>query len=229
MKSVERERALEMRIKHKMGYGAIAKELRVAKSTLSRWLEDHPLSDDRILELRRESWGRGEAKREQFRKTMRAKRDARDELVYLKQKKKLSRISEQATYVAGLMLYAAEGDKKSRAEIAFANTDAEMVDFFAQWLTRFLHIPQTKLRAQLHLYEDMDLLKEEEYWRRALRMEKSQLVKSQVRPLRPGSFTYRESFRHGTCKLYVGGVAQKTELMLSIRAFFDTYKKHTQV
>lgn len=223
MKSAEREKAIELRLTQKLGYGEIAKQVKVSKSTLSRWLEDLPLSEERMLELRREAWSHGEAKREKFRQTMRAKRDEREQKIYLTQKKKLSHISEQSLFVAGLMLYAAEGDKKSRSEIAFTNTDSSMVLFFARWLEKFLDIEQSKLRIQLHLYENMDIQAEEMHWKKQLHMVQGQLCKSQVRPLKAGGFSYREPFRHGTCKLYVGGVVKKSELMLSIRAFFDTY------
>jgi transcriptional regulator with XRE-family HTH domain len=229
MKSLERLKAIELRQKQQLGYGEIAKRLGVSKSTLSRWLEDLPLSDERVLELRRKAWTKGEVKRQKFRQTMREKRAARDSLVYESAKRNLRKLHQQSLHVAGLMLYAAEGDKKTRAEIAFANTDPAMVLFFARWLERFLGIPQEKLRIQLHLYEDMDIRKEEGFWKTYLSMDTSQVCKSQVRPLRPGSFTYKGSFRHGTCKLYVGGVQKKSELMLSIRAFFDTYSEHLQV
>ena len=225
MKSAQRELAIELRLTQKLGYGAIARQVKVSKSTLSRWLEDLPLTNERVLELRREAWGRGEASRERFRKTMRAKRDKREHEIYLAQKKKLSRISEQSLFISGLMLYAAEGDKKSRAEIAFSNTDSVMVLFFARWLEKFLGIGQDKLKIQLHLYENMDVNAEESFWKKQLGMTQGQLCKSQVRPLRLGKFSYREPFRHGTCKLYIGGVLKKAELMLSIRAFFDTYNR----
>ncbi len=224
MKAVQRERAVELRLKHQLGYGAIAKEVGVAKSTLSRWLEDLPLSKARILELRRSAWGAGEAKRERFRQTMRAKREERNKAIYDVQLRKFKKISDQASYVSGLMLYAAEGDKKTRAEIAFTNTDSQMVYFFAHWLERYLGIPYSKLRIQLHLYENMDVLAQERFWKRELGMAQKQLCKSQIRPVRPGKFSYSEPSRHGTCKLYIGGVLKKAELMLSIRAFFDTYK-----
>lgn len=228
MKSAQRELAIELRLTQKLGYGEIAKQVEVSKSTLSRWLEDLPLSDERILELRRNAWSKGEAKREKFRQTMRAKREVRENEIYLAQKKKLSKISEQSLFIAGLMLYAAEGDKKSRAEIAFSNTDAVMILFFARWLERFLDIEQSRLRIQLHLYENMDVRAEESYWKKQLGMNQGQLCKTQIRPLKVGGFSYREPFRHGTCKLYIGGVLKKAELMLSIRAFFDTNSKYLQ-
>ncbi len=223
MKSAQRELAIELRLTHKLGYGAIAKQVKVSKSTLSRWLEDLPLTDKRVLELRREAWSRGEASREKFRQTMRAKRDERDRLTYIRQKKRLARISEQSMFIAGLMLYAAEGDKKSKADIAFTNTDPVLVLFFVRWIVRFLGFPKEKLRIQLHLYENMNVKAEELFWIRELGMSKTQLWKSQVRTLRSKSFSYRDTSRHGTCKLYVGSVPKKAETMLSIRAFFDTY------
>jgi len=229
MKAAQREKAIELRLVQKLGYGEIAKQVKVSKSTLSRWLEDLPLSDERMLELRRDAWSKGEVKRERFRQTMREKRDKRENEIYLKQKKKLAKISEQALFIAGLMLYAAEGDKKTRAEIAFSNSDAVMVAFFARWLERFLGVEQSRLRIQLHLYENMNVHAEESFWKKQLGMKQGQLCKSQIRPLRAGGFSYREPFRHGTCKLYVGGVIKKAELMLSIRAFFDTNSKQSQV
>ncbi|HEY4487429.1 MAG TPA: hypothetical protein VI483_01535, partial [Candidatus Paceibacterota bacterium] len=129
-KFAERNKALELRIKHQLGYSAIAKQLNVSKSTLSRWLQELPLSEQRILELRREAWGRGEASRELFRQTMRKKREARDEKVYREQKKKLGKLSNQAAFVAGLMLYLAEGDKKDQYHIGLANTDPRIISFF---------------------------------------------------------------------------------------------------
>jgi len=226
MKSVQRELAIELRLTRKLGYKAIAEQVKVSKSTLSRWLEDLPLTDERVLELRREAWSRGEASREKFRETMRAKRDKREHEIYLAQKKKLSLISKQSLFISGLMLYAAEGDKKSKSDIAFTNTDSRLVLFFARWIVRFLGLPKEKLRVQLHLYENMNIKAEEHYWLGQLDLSEKQLWKSQVRTLRPKSFSYRDASRHGTCKLYIGSVPKKAELMLSIRAFFDTYSTH---
>lgn len=224
MKAAERDKALELRIKYKLGYGTIAKQLSVSKGTLSRWLKDLPLSSERVLELRREGWSRGEAKREVFRQTMRKKRDARENALYGQIKNKFNKIQKQSLFVAGLMLYQAEGDKKDNYHIGLANTDAEIIKFFLWWLEMFLNISRSRIRMQLHLYEDMDLSTEKKYWQKETGLPERQFYRDQVRPIRPGSFSYSESFRHGTCKIYFNGVKEKTELSLSIKAFFDTYR-----
>jgi len=229
MKSEQREKVLILRKNHQLGYGQIAKQVKVSKSTLSRWLRDFPLTEERILELRREGWSRGEAKRERFRQTMARKRQVREEKIYTARVRRFKKISRSGLYIAGLMLYAGEGDKKSRGEIAFSNSDPELVRFFSLWMQKFMDIPLQKTRAQLHLYENMDIPEEENFWKKALLLASSQLCKSQIRPIKAGGFSYREPFRHGTCKLYFDSTEKKTELMLSIKAFFGTYKGHLRV
>lgn len=224
MKYKERDRALELRIKHKLGYATIAKQLNVSKSTLSRWLKDLPLSEKRIHELRRENWARGEASRELFRQTMRQKREEKDAQIYEEQRKQLGTLSRQSVFVAGLMLYLAEGDKKDIYHIGLANTDPEIIKFFLRWLQDFLKIPQSRIRIQLHLYESMNINKERVFWQKQTGLPRDQFYKDQIRKIRPDSFSYSESFRHGTCKIYVNGRKEKVEIMLSIKAFFAIYR-----
>lgn len=229
MKAEKREQAIQMRINEQMGYSTIAKKLGVSKGTLSRWLEHLPLTEERIRELRQETWSRGEAKRERFRATMRQKREQFEKEIYAKQVSAFRKVSRHSLFIAGLMLYVAEGDKKSRYEIAFTNTDPTLIRYFCSWLYMFLDVKKETLKIQLHLYENMDIAGEENFWKQALHFSQAQLCKSQVKQLRPKSFSYRDSIRHGTCKLYIGDGAKKARLMLSIRAFFDTYERHMQV
>jgi len=70
----------------------------------------------------------------------------------------------------------------------------------------------------------MNVATERRFWQKILGIKNSQFYKDQIRPLRKNSFSYKESFRHGTCQLYFHGVKEKTELMLSIKAFFAKYK-----
>lgn len=224
MRAVDKQRAIQLRTEKHMGYGEIVRLLGVPKSTLSVWLRDYPLSEARVQELRRAAWSRGEAKREQFRTTMRAKRDEREQRVYEQQRAKIGEVSSQTDFVAGLMLYAAEGDKKNRSTIALANTDPTLIRFFIRWLHEHLAIPREKMRVELHLYESMDIEAEKAYWRDITGLSQDQFYRSQIRQLRPNSFSYSESFRHGTCRVLTHGVEAKTELLLSIRAFLGTYR-----
>lgn len=223
MNSLLREKAIKLRLKENLSYSEIRKRLNVPKSTLSYWLREYPLSEARIKELKRKGWKKGEASREKFRLSMRKKREAKDKEVYEVYRKKFANLPNNSLLVAGLMLYLGEGDKRRYERICLANTDIKIIKFFIKWLDEFLGIRREKIRLELHLHEGMNKEKEESFWRKELGLLKKQFYKSQVRKSRKGTYSYKESFRHGTCGIYVMGVEKKRELTMAIKAFVDSY------
>jgi len=219
MNSKLRQRAVELRLKNELSYSEIKKQLNVPKSTLSYWLRDFPLSKSKILELRRKGWAKGETSRELFRETMRQKREEKAQNIYRKYQKELFHISKKTFFISGLMLYLGEGDKHYSSRIVLANTDSRIIKFFIKWLNK------NEIKAQLHLYENMDIEKEQKFWQNELKFSKMQFYKSMIRKLKKSSFSYAESYRHGTCSIYVMGVERKTKIMMAIRAFLDHYIK----
>src|SRR3989338_845517 len=113
-----RQQALELR-KKGMSYSQIKKELGLSKSTLSNWLHDHPLSDQRMRQLRDFS----EIRIEKFRQTMLAKREKRMMDIYLKEKEQNLPLSQKELYIAGMFLYWGEGGKGLRWAPAIHNTN----------------------------------------------------------------------------------------------------------
>ena len=91
---------------------------------------------------------------------MRKKREIREAEEYVRIRKKFRTLSMQSLFVAGLMLYVAEGDKKDRYHIGLANTDPEIIKFFIWWMEEYLSVPKERVRAQLHLYASMDIAAE---------------------------------------------------------------------
>ena len=225
MKSNERTEALRLRLELNMSYSQIKERLNLSKSTLSYWLRDFPLSESRIAELKLAGWSNGEASRERFRKTMREKKEKKAELVYKTQLKKLDGLPDIALFVAGLMLYLAEGDKKNIGRISIANTDYRTIKFFLSWLRKFMRVNIASVRVQLHLYENMNINEEFNFWTKALGLSNAQFYKPSIRPVLKNSFNYRESYRHGTCSVYCLSTEKKTELMMAIKAFLKASEK----
>lgn len=223
MNSQLREQAIKLRTEKNLSYGEIRKRMGVSKSTLSYWLKEFPLSEKRILELRHQGWKKGEASRERFRNTMRKRQELKRQEVYKKYQKRLDKISKDAFFVAGLMLYLAEGGKTNYAQITLTNTDPKIIKFFVQWLIDFFDVAKKEMKAELHLYENMDIKKEQKFWQKELGFRKNQFYKTQIRKLQKASFSYKESYRHGTCQIYFPGVEKKRELMMAIQAFLDKY------
>ncbi len=218
MKAELREEAVRLRLKEQLPYGEIRRRLGVSKGTLSAWLRELPLSAERMLELRRAAWQTGELSREKYRATMRKKRDVLDQTALEKYQVFLGKASKRDRFVAGLMLYMAEGAKYDQYNITLTNTDSRPLKFFIGWVREFLDTPKDILRAQLHLYENMDIQKEKHYWKKQLGFTNDQFHKDQVNKLRPKSFTYGESFRHGTCQVRFTSAEKKRELTQAINA-----------
>ncbi len=223
MKALLREQAVQLRLKDELSYSEIRRKLNVSKSTLSYWLRGLPFSEQRIRLLRRQGWEKGEASRERFRLAMRKRREEKERQSYEQYLQNFARFPDSAFFLAGLTLYAAEGEKTTTSRIMLANTDVRLLRFFLSWFERYFSISQRQFKAQLHLYENMDIAKEKKFWEDALQFSPRQFMKSQVRIVRKSSFSYRESFRHGTCSLYYGSVEKKRQVMTAIQALFDQF------
>ncbi len=223
MKRLLREQAIQLRMQKRLGYAAIAKIIPVSKSTAGKWLKSYPLNDRRIKELRQQNLKNNKLKIDKARTEAQQEKDRKFAAIYGKYIKAFSKLSVQSKYVAGLMLYLAEGSKRDPSHLALANTDARVINFFIDWLSSFLSISKKNLKFELHLYENMNIIQEVDYWKKALNIEENQFYKHQIRKLRKSSFSYKESFRHGTCSVKYSSIDKKREIMAAIRAFVDSF------
>ncbi len=217
-----KQKAIKLRVEQHLSYNAILKQVPVAKSTLHEWLQHFPLSRERIAELRKASWTKFEAKIELFRVAQRERREREDQKIYEICLKKFRNISKKSAFIGGLMLYVAEGAKRGRGKLVLANTDVRLINFFIQWLGVFYKVPKSAIRIQLQLYQTMDLEREYQYWERELGISRSQFYKPYIHKTTPASFSYSESFRHGTCSAYLLNEKIRRQVLMAIRAMFDT-------
>ncbi len=225
MNSKLREKVVNLRINEELSYSEIQKRFAIPKSTLSYWLKDIPLSKERIDELRFCGRKKAEGKIEKFRESMRIKKEKEEKNVYEKYLGKFSEIKdvENSFFAAGLMLYLGEGDKRNKNRVNLANTDPEIIRFFIKWVVHFFNIEKKKIRFQLHLYENMKIGDEENYWKKELDVFPNQLYKSQIRKLKKNSFSYSSHDSHGTCSLYISNTKLKTEIMMAIKAILKKF------
>jgi transposase-like protein len=218
-----KEKAIRLRLEEQLGYEAIGKQVPVAKSTLSAWLRNFPLSKERINELKKLGWSKSEAKIEKYRATMREKREREDReeyeryLIYFRK-----RVPQKVFFTSGLMLYLAEGAKTNNYTISISNTDPRIIKFFIRWLNIVFRVSKDKLRASLHLYENMDIEKEKEFWKNELGFDGHQFYKPYITKNKKASFLYKESFRHGTCSVLFSNTVIKRKIMMAIKAYVDT-------
>lgn len=191
----DKEKAIQLRLEGK-SYGEIGKKLAVGKGTLSSWLSDYPLSAKRLRELR----DCNQKRIENFRETMRRKRDVRLQSVFKKVTNDIKSLSRREAFLAGLFLYWGEGMKTDRYVTSLANTDPRMIRFFLVWL-RKLGVNENKIHIRLQLYSDMDIEKETTFWARELKIPRRFFSKPYIKKSRLADLSYRGGYGHGTCNV----------------------------
>lgn len=214
----DKEKAIALR-KKEMSYSQIKNTLGISKSTLSGWLKNYPLSKERIDALR----GKNEKRIERYRETMKRKKDHRLNEFYLEQKKKIFPLTEREIFIAGLFLYWGEGGKTMSKEVSVANTDPSVIIFFISWAINYLKIPKEKICFTIHLYNDMDINKEIEFWVKKLNVNKNQFSKPYIKQTSIKSINYKGMFGHGTCNARIFDARLSEKVLMSIKAISDKY------
>jgi len=220
----DREKALALRIEKEMSYKQIKETLGISKSTLSYWLRDYPLSQKRIKELHKEGARSSEQAIEKYRTTMRLKKEKRHKDTYEVQKKEILPLNKRELFIAGLMLYWGEGTKCRMDSVGISNSDPTVIKFFIYWLTQILSVPREKVKIQIHLYSDMDISKEINYWSHVLKIHKEQFNKPYIKKNSSGRINHKGSFGHGTCLARVGGVELAEKIHMGIKVISDKYR-----
>lgn len=188
-----KEKALKMR-REGMSYSQIKAVVKVSKSTLSLWLRDLPLSEERIRELRDFS----QVRIEKCRNTKANKKQSRLNEVYKEVSSDIGELSDREIFLCGLFLYWGEGTKTSESVTALTNTNPSMIRFFINWYNS-MGIETSRLKFRLQLYADMDVQSETLYWASFLGIPAEQFSKPHMKNSNLIKQTYKVGFGHGTC------------------------------
>jgi len=200
-RTADREHARIMRSKGK-SYTEIKNKIKVSKSTLSVWLRDMPLSEERMRAVR----DLNPRRIENFRATMQLKREKRLEIAYQKVAQDLGALSSRDIFLAGFFLYWGEGTKSMRGRVAISNTDPAVVTFFLRWI-ECLGVPQSQVKIKLHVYMDMDAKKEMTFWAEKLQIPYNCFRSPYVKKSKLSGLTYKNGFGHGTCNAIFENIA----------------------
>lgn len=101
----------------------------------------------------------------------------------------------------GLGLYWGEGTKRNKTSVRLGNTDPDLIRAFLLFLTKVYQIDTSRLRFGLQIFSDMNIRKEEKFWRTLLQADEAQFHKTIV-TLSGSIGTYREKSPHGVLTIY---------------------------
>lgn len=210
-----RRQALKLRSLGK-SYSQIKSELGISKSTLSLWLWKYPLTQQQVRLLRDVS----QIRIEKYRRTMQLKRETKLSGYYDEEKKILIPLSKKELFIAGLFLYWGEGGKTVRHVLSVNNTDPAVLKFTLHWMMEALNIPKEKIQVYLHLYNDMAIKKEINFWSKELHMPKNQFARPYIKKSKRINVDHK-GFGHGTCGLRVNNTVLKERILMAIKVVAD--------
>ncbi|MBI3306045.1 hypothetical protein HYZ82_02840 [Candidatus Nomurabacteria bacterium] len=165
----DKEKVFELRRNGKT-YREIKKEITISQSTLSQWLKGEEwskniqdvntrkqisISTDR---LRKMNEGRRIMLEKKYNET--EKEAIREFEIY----------KNDPLFIGGLMLYAGEGDKRTKGVIRLANTDFFVHRVFLEFIKKFTKTPMEKIRFSVLLYPDLNIEDSKIKWSQELKI-----------------------------------------------------------
>ncbi len=221
-----RTEAIKLRLRG-YTYGQIKRELNLAKSTLSGWLKNLPLSEEALDNLSKNKVISRDIRVERFRQTARSKWISRLSKVLEIQQRETLPLTDKELFLAGVFLYWGEGSKQ-RGVVAISNTDPRVIKFALYWMTKILKVSIDKIKVRLHLYSDMDLEAETDFWSNSLGISKIQFKRPYIKKTTRKDVAYK-SFGHGTCNLMYFNVSLSEKIAMTIKAISEQYGEKSEV
>jgi hypothetical protein len=91
-------------------------------------------------------------------------------------------------------------------------------------VTQTLKVPKEKIRILIHLYSDMDIKKEQEYWSKITTIPIEHFYRPYIKHSLAKNITHKGTFGHGTCNVKINGADLARTVLASIKAMEDKYK-----
>ncbi len=222
----EREKKVALALRQSgLSYREILAQVPVAKSTLSLWLRDIGLAHrhKRILsEKQRMAALRGAAQRK-------AQRVASTRLIELLAQKEVVGMRNKPLWLAGTMLYWAEGSKQKETNVSqgvkFSNSDSCMVGLFLKWLIEICQISREAIKCELYIHEKSKVEDALRYWNELLmplKIEATYFKKHNVS-------TNRKNIRDDYHGLVAVRVRRSTDLNRKITAWIRFFLKNERI
>ena len=146
----------------------IMENVPVAKSPISLWLRSVGLSErhkQRITEKKLLAQKRGAAARKNI-------RIQQTEEIFKGAKNDVEKIIKNPLWLAGVMLYWAEGSKQKENHISsmmhFSNMDQKMIRLFLLWSKRHLNLQKNDLYYDLYIHDNGNIEDSLKYWAKHL-------------------------------------------------------------
>ncbi|MGH8870837.1 MAG: hypothetical protein ACRDWS_02560 [Acidimicrobiia bacterium] len=162
----------------------------VKKSTLATWCRDVKLTAEQYDAIRQRT-----GSREGIPRNTNRKRRGEIEQIRATAKAEIPMLVTDPFWVAGTILYWAEG-AKTRNQLALNNTDPRALRMFVTWLRSYID-PNADFSLQLHLHEGNDEAAAMRYWKAETGLDHAKFHRTCIKPA--GTGHRKNHLEHGVC------------------------------
>src|SRR4030042_1413260 len=190
-------------------YTEIAYALKIPKSTVAWWLRNVKIPkflEKQILEKSRKKWRRNIDEYNRIYGKIRSQEAAKiREDIKSKASKEIKNLSKKDLQLIGCALFWAEGNKKHRWHLRFANSDPEIIKPIMRFFREFCGIPNINIKARVHIYPSIDYKKTLNFWSKITKLNKNNFYKPQTQISRASKCKRpQNTLPYGTIHLVAG-------------------------
>lgn len=216
-----RPRAVMLRKQGKM-FSEIRAELgQIPKATLSGWLKDIELTDEQQERIRKIMTQNGLIGRQIGAQKNHQKRIERLSNIRRTAETEYKEMHNDELFLAGLLLYLAEGSKKSE-QFNFMNSDPKLMKFMIMWVTKIGKKDFNMLKFRLYMHELYADEQCENFWINELGANPKQFLKTVYKPT--GRLYKKNPAYKGCLRLEISGSELYWKTMAWRDLFYATLK-----
>lgn len=210
MRADERKKARKLRLKG-LSIREIARKTQCAKSSVSEWVRDIPLTAEQVERLK-SNQDRGRARAANHPNSPkqfwgRIRNDIFDAAI----KEIPERYSNYALKVIGTALYWAEGYKQSINMVNFTNSDPEMICLMMKFFREVCSVPEEKFRGIVHIHPHLNRGEAVKFWSGVSKIPVKQFHKTQLGISR-ASKQKRDTLPRGTFRIVICDMRLQTKI-----------------
>tara|TARA_B100000745_G_scaffold298199_1_gene246422 strand:- start:5839 stop:6498 length:660 start_codon:yes stop_codon:yes gene_type:complete len=198
MKAEEKKKAIQMR-KKGVAMGEIAKELGVAKSSVSYWVRGIQLTAAQRNKLNAN--GHSVDAIEKRRLSRLANLTQKRNEIMERAMKEAAVLSSNSLWCVGVALYWGEGGKTQNAT-RIANSDPEVIALMMRFFRKVCEVEEGKFHGHIHTFAHCDEKKAERYWSSVSGISQSCFFKT-YKKQSSASKKKRDTLPYGTFQIYV--------------------------
>lgn len=153
---MRQDKALVFKLRQEgKSYRQIQKEVGISRSTLTAWFKNIQWSNHISEGHKKKNLGASKERMERMNMVRKLKLQYHYALVESEAIKEYEIFKKETLFWAGLMIYAGEGDKKTRHQIRISNSEFYLHKIFIQFVVTYLKLPKENFKIGLLLYPDL--------------------------------------------------------------------------